>query len=341
MDTSSIVDFVSSLIEIRSPSAQEDEVLEFLDRTFRQKKWNVEKLPVEGSRYNLFITFGKPIICLTTHVDIVAAPEPMFSPQVRDGKLYGRGACDAKGIIGCMVAAAERLEKSGETNFSLLFVVGEEDDGIGANRAAISLKGRGIRYIIDGEPTEGKLMAAHKGGLAFRMRFRGKSCHSGYPHLGDDANAKLIRTAASLLTTDFGADEVLGKATINIGRIQAGTGDNIVSNVAQMSGMVRTVTDNKLVIDKLKKVGGADAELDILNDAALVRLKLVPGMQSDVAAYCTDIPHFAPLGAECLLYGPGTISVAHTDHEHVEIQQLEDAVKGYEHIFHELKKETV
>lgn len=337
MNTAEIVEFVSSLIAIPSPSGREEEAVQFLEADFRRRGWNCEVLPVEGERKNLFVSFGEPRVCFTTHVDIVAAPERLFQPEVRGGKLFGRGACDAKGIIGCMVAAAERLLAAGESGLSLLFVVGEEHDGIGAIAASKQLAGRGIRYIVDGEPTEGKLMAAHKGGLTLSVEYRGRSCHSGYPHLGDDANAKLIRFMHEALSADFGEDSTLGRATFNLGRIQGGTGDNIVSNYARVSGIVRTVTDNEPVLAKIRKLAGPEAKVEVSNAASLVRLKTVPGFEIDIASYCTDIAHFAPLGAECLLYGPGTIRLAHTDEEHITLEDLETAVDGFCRIFAALR----
>ena len=339
METSGIVDFVSSLIAIPSLSGKEHEATAFLEKEFIKRDWHIEKFPVKDGRENIFVTFGKPSICFTTHVDVVAAPEQLFTPSVRDGNLYGRGACDAKGIVTCMVAAAERLQAAGHSGFSLLFVVGEEDDGCGAIAAGKQLQGKGIRYIINGEPTVGKLMVGHKGGINIQVSYRGRSCHSGYPHLGDDANAKLIRFMNRVLDTDWGQDDYLGKATVNLGRIHAGTGDNIVSNYAQVGIQLRTVSDNSQVIEKMKQVAGPEGECKVMNNARPVRLKTIPGMETDIASYCTDIPHFDPLGAECLLYGPGTIAVAHTENEYVEIRELEEAVEGFQKIFLALQKE--
>lgn len=344
MDSSQLTQFISDLIEIPSPSGEEQAVLLFLESALKSKRWGdqnwvVERIPVTETRWNLFVSFGRPRICMSTHVDIVDAPPELFLPRIQDGKLFGRGACDAKGIVGCMVAATEALLSDGAIDLALLFVVGEEHDGIGAIRSAEALKGRGIRYLINGEPTEGKLMLGHKGGITIRVEYRGRSCHSGYPHLGDDANAKLIRFMNKALDLDLGEDPVMGKATLNLGRIQAGTGDNIVSDYARVGIQVRTVFPNQLAIDKIRDLAGPEAEVSVLNDARPVRLKSVPGMETDVAAYCTDIPHFDPLHAECLLYGPGTIRVAHTNEEFVSIEDLMLAVDGYKHLYWALTKD--
>lgn len=333
METTGLVEFICSLMSIPSLSGNEAPATAFLAEEFAKRDWKYEKFPVIDGRENIMVSFGTPRVCFSTHVDVVAAPDSLFTPKVVDGKILGRGSCDAKGIVGCMVATAERLLHQGKKDFGLLFVVGEEYDGCGAAAAGKQLQGRGIQYIVNGEPTVGKLMVGHKGGLTIWVSFKGRSCHSGYPHLGDDANAKLIRFMGKMLEADLGNDEFLGKATVNLGKIEAGTGTNIVSPIAQVGIQIRTVSDNAKIVERVKEIAGPEAELRVVNNTRPVKLKTIPGMETDVAAYCTDIPHFDPLGAECLLYGPGTIFVAHTDNEYVEIRELEEAIEGYLKIF--------
>lgn len=326
------------LIKFPSLSGQELEVLNYLCSVFKEYGWTYETIPVEKDRYNIFVTFGEPHVCFTTHIDVVPAPEELFKPEVREGKIFGRGACDAKGIFACMIAAVKKLEEQGASNMSLLLVVGEETDGIGAKTATKALKNRNIRYLVNGEPTEGKLVTAHKGGLGFRITTTGVSCHSGYPDLGVDANKKLIEIAYKIQMASFGEDALLGPATINLGVIKAGTASNIVSDRGQIQGMVRTVTDSETVIEILKNCIDGNGELEILNNAPKVTLKTVAGFELTAVSYATDIPHFLPLGAECLMYGPGSIQQAHTDNEWVEIAALEKAVEAYTQIYYELIK---
>jgi acetylornithine deacetylase len=324
------------LVSIPSVSGNELEVLEYLTTTFTSFGWQYEKLEISEKRFNIFVTFGNPDICFTTHVDVVPAREHQFSPEIKNGRLYGRGACDAKGILASMICAVRNLELDGESSMSLLVVVGEETDGIGAKTASKQLSGRGIRYLVNGEPTEGKLVSAHKGGLGFRITTRGISCHSGYPEYGVNANSTLIDIAYQIQNTSFGEDPVLGAATVNLGLIKAGSAGNVISDFGQIHGMIRTVTDSESVIASLEEIISGRAELEILNNAPKVHLKTLPGFEISTVSYVTDIPHFLPLGAESLLYGPGSIRQAHTDDEWIDFNELEDSVSGYCRIFKNL-----
>jgi len=214
-----------------------------------------------------------------------------------------------------------------------LFVVGEETDGIGAKTAAHDLKNANLKYVVNGEPTECKLISAHKGGVTFDIQTSGKSVHSGYPERGVDANASLIEIASELQKIDFGFDEVLGRATVNLGRIEAGVASNVISSSGFISGVVRTVTDNAQVIEKISEVVRGRASLNIIGDAPKVVMKTLPGFETDVVSYCTDIPFLQPIAPEFLLYGPGSIFNAHTDHEYILISELNRAVDDYQKIY--------
>jgi acetylornithine deacetylase len=237
-----------------------------------------------------------------------------------------------------MVTVAERLRGRGEENFGLLFVVGEEFDGIGARKAAQQLQGRGVRYIINGEPTEGKIMRAHKGSLGLTVSCKGLACHSGYPQEGRDANAELIQILSRIIEQEWTVDPILGPTTVNCGVIKGGVAGNVVSPSATATVVFRTVAPHGEILSTVRQYLSASSLLEINYDLPPVSLLEIPGMQSDVAAFCTDIPNFAPLGAECVLYGPGSILVAHTDEEHIAIDDMEQAIVGYEHIFAQLRK---
>jgi acetylornithine deacetylase len=338
MDINEIINLASDLIGIRSLSGEEQQITSFLTDAFRLKGWPVELLPVEGTRANILVSFGTPEILFTTHTDIVPGPEQLFTPVVRDSRLYGRGACDTKGIIATMVAVVDRLRSRGETNFGLLLVVGEELDGIGARKAAEQLKGRGVRYIINGEPTECKIMRAHKGGFDLKIICEGTACHSGYPQLGDDANDRLIKLLNSIVNTQWPSDPDLGDTTVNCGLIRGGTAGNIVSPYAEARVLFRTVSDHKGILNAVESILPPRTRVEIMYNVAPVVMREIDGIPSDVAAYCTDIPNFAALEAECVLYGPGTILAAHTDTENIALQDIQDAIIGYEHIFHQLKQ---
>lgn len=334
-----ILELTSDLIGIPSVAPQESALTDFLGAEMRARGWNVETLPA-GGRSDLFVSFGTPEIVFTTHLDVVPGPEALFHPRIEDDCVWGRGACDAKGIAATMIAAAEALLRSGESNFGLLFVVGEEDDGVGARSAAEHLRGRGIRFLIDGEPTENKAALAHKGSVSMRVSFQGRACHSGYPQLGDDANAKMIRAAARLMETDFGRDSLLGPSTVLCGVLSGGVAGNVVSPYAEMSVSVRTVSDNSAVLEKLRSLIPDASTVDVTYNCPATRCLEIPGIESTVVAFATDIPHFAALGAQSVLYGPGSIFVAHTDQEHIHRRSIEQALEHYCEIFRALRKGT-
>jgi acetylornithine deacetylase len=333
---SDLLQLASGLVSVPSVSGSEFLALEFLCEEFESYGWRYEKIPVSENRYNIFVTFGSPLVCFSTHIDVVPGEDHLFRPVISEGRLIGRGACDAKGILASMICAIKSLEADGQSNFALLVVVGEETDGTGAKVAAEKLKGRGIRYLINGEPTECKLVTAHKGGIDFHIQVRGVSCHSGYPEYGVDANRILIELADCILKSDFGSDPVLGKATVNIGQISGGTASNVVSDHADIHGEIRVVTDIETVTAHLESILGDKGQLTIKSSTPRITLKTLPGFEETSVAYATDIPNFLPLEAEYLLYGPGNIREAHTDSEWVEIKALEEAVDGYKRIYSDL-----
>ena len=340
MNTEETLQFTEDLIRIPSLSGQEHEAANFLVSHFERWGWEVERLPVSDGRDNLLVSFGEPEILFTTHFDVVPAPEEMFQPRWEGEKLVGRGACDAKGILASMLAAGKQLkdEESAE-NFGFLFVVGEETGGDGARAAAKDLKGR-VKYIINGEPTEGQIYTAHKGVLGIELTFTGKSCHSGYPELGDDANAKLFRTAVAILGADLGEDPELGRATVNMGRVDGGVAMNVVSPKAELTILVRTVTDHEPVIEKLKTICHEASDFSVHHSNPLAKMVEVPGFEKGIASYCTDIPNFRELGAEAVLYGPGTIHVAHTDEEFITKDMVAGSIDGYKEIFKYLQSQA-
>ena len=324
------------LIEIPSIAPNETAVLETVVTELKKLKFHVIEQAVTPARYNLFVPFGKPQIVFTTHLDVVPAKAEQFQAKVHDNIFYGRGACDAKGIVVAMIETATRLLEAKATNFALLFVIGEEIDGIGAKTAVDLLKEYDLRYLINGEPTENKLATYHRGAIAFEAKFEGKACHSGYPELGIDANKKLINTANRLMAANFGSHPVMGNASINLGQINGGSALNIVSPAASIRGGLRTVTKNEAVATQLKELCNEASNLDIFYNMDPVELFTVPGFETIVANYCSDVPHFKQLGIPCLMYGPGSIHQAHTDNEFVELTDLEQAIADYMKLYYSL-----
>ena len=333
MSLERILNLSEKLIAIKSLSGLETGALELMEVELRERGFHVERLPVPNrDTWNLLATIGEPEVILTTHLDVVPAPDKLFIPIRRDDKLWGRGSCDAKGIAAVMVEAVTSLVKEGRKNLGLLFVVEEETVSGGAKAAAPILKERGVKYIVNGEPTQSKLVTGHKGALTVEMKFEGKAAHSGYPHLGEDANKKLIRTCTALMSADFGSSEFFGNATINLGVLDGGVAANVVSPKARLKCLVRTVIPNDEVFEKIVAVCNEATSFERLGNSEAVKLHLVPGFETMSVNYGTDVPYLMASGAKCLLYGPGTIDVAHTDFEHVEFSQLESAYDGYRRI---------
>lgn len=326
------LDLTAKLIEIPSVSGSEADGISFLESEFRKRGWNPERIEAQPGRDNILVSFGAPRIIFTTHIDVVPAPKELFTPRFESGILYGRGACDAKGMIGSMVQASEELLAEGESGFGILIVVGEEVDGIGARTAAAALKNRGIEYLINGEPTENKIVLAHKGALSVTIKFKGRSCHSGYPELGQDANRAMIAALGRIAEADFGEDELLGRATVNIGVVKGGTAANVVSNDASADILIRLVGSDEDALTKLREIC-PEAQITAAYSGAVSRMISVPGFETDIAKYCTDVPNFSELNAKAVLFGPGSIHNAHTVNEQIREDELKAGVQGYKRIF--------
>lgn len=329
---------LSHLIQFRSLTGEERGALHFLEQRFGEWNWNFERIPVSADRWNLFVSFGSPEILYTTHVDVVPAPDSAFSPRQENDRIIGRGACDAKGPLVAMIAALHRLRSSGADNLALLVVVGEEVDGIGARVSADALQGRGIRYLINGEPTEGKLMSAHRGYIHVRLRFQGKACHSGYPHLGVDANRALVETLSRVYAHHWPVHPEFGETLVNAGVIRGGSALNIISPRAETELVFRSTCSSAEVLRELEQVVAGAAEVEVLYAGEPIRCHVLPGFDYEVASFSTDIPGFAPLGATPLLYGPGSIHHAHTDGEFLLLADLDGAISGYEKLYHEIRR---
>jgi acetylornithine deacetylase len=260
---------------------------------------------------------------------------PPFFPSLEDGEfIWGRGSCDAKGIIAAMIGAAEKLLAAGVKNFGLLFVVGEERDSAGAKCAAAHP--RGARFLINGEPTENQLALGSKGALRFEITVKGKLAHSAYPELGHSAIHALLDVLQDIRTIPLPRDALLGQSTLNIGTITGGRAPNVVADNAQAEIMFRTVGDptetRRAVL--AAAAGRADAR-EILHTVAL-RLKALDGIPATVVAFATDIPTFNGAWGQPYLIGPGSIHVAHTAEERIPKKQLSDAVETYARMVRQL-----
>jgi acetylornithine deacetylase len=239
--------------------------------------------------------------------------------------LYGRGVCDAKGIIAAQVAAAEVLRGEG-FRVGMLFVSGEERDSAGAKVANDAPKGS--RFLINGEPTDNRLALASKGSLRAVFRARGKMAHSAYPELGDSAVHKLVQVLGRLLKLDLPVTEDVGPSTLNIGQIRGGHAPNVIADEAEAQVLVRLVGDSQPVRAALMEAAAGLAEVEFTLEIPFVRLRAVPGLPTMIAKFTTDIPQLSNWG-EPLLLGPGSIHVAHTPFEKLAKKELAEAVELY------------
>jgi acetylornithine deacetylase len=267
---------------------------------------------------------------LSTHYDCVP---PFFPAREEDGRLYGRGSCDAKGILSAQIAAAERLRASGETRIGLLFVVGEERGSEGA-RVANALA-PGSSFLINGEPTDNRLASATRGVYRVKLRATGRAAHSSQPGLGESAIEKLVDALVAAREVEWPVDPDLGQTFYVAGLISGGVAPNVIPSAAEAELMFRTVGDSGAIRERLESRLGSLVTIEDVIDVPPVRLRTVPGFETAVFSFTTDIPFLDRWGAPLLL-GPGSIVQAHTADEFVEIPELVRAVDLYEGLARDL-----
>ncbi|MBI2682696.1 MAG: M20/M25/M40 family metallo-hydrolase [Acidobacteriales bacterium] len=312
------------LIDISSISGHEADCGKFLLRTLKELGFRAEKMPVEGGRFNVYAHIGHPKIVFSTHFDTV----PPFIPSSEDTrKIYGRGSCDAKGIIAAMVAAAVRMMNEG-TDVGLLFLVGEERDSHGAKVADRNPPTPPPRFLINGEPTENQVAIASKGALRVEVTAHGRMAHSAYPYLGDSAIDKLLHALHRIRRIKLSTHREFGPTTMNIGVIEGGRAPNVIPDFAKAQLLYRLIGPPDKLIAEIKSVAGDLVDVEIVLHIPFVKLRSFAGLPEVVAAFTTDIPALSHWG-EPILFGPGSIHVAHTAGEYIEKKQLLAAVDVY------------
>jgi acetylornithine deacetylase len=325
-----VVALAAELLAIESSTGSESDVVEFVSRWLLGRGWNVELQEVTKGRANVWATRKGKGVTMSTHLDTVP---PYIPPRESDGRLYGRGSSDAKGIAAAMMVAAERLVKAGEQRVDLLFLVGEEAGSDGA-RAANRLPATS-RFLVNGEPTESRLASGAKGSQRVILRFRGRAAHSAYPELGKSAIAPMLDLLPTIGKLDLPTDQDLGATTVNIGTIRAGTAGNIIPELAEVELMFRLVGDVKPLKQSIERWVGDSAEIEYGSYIPAQRFETLPGFEVAPVAYTSDIPLLTKWGKP-LLFGPGSIHVAHTPDEYIDIAELRAAVGGYEKIVRSL-----
>jgi acetylornithine deacetylase len=320
-----------ALVDIDSTTGHEQEIGGWLSAFLRQRGYRVTEQPVADGRFNVFAQLdAPPQVVFSTHFDCV----PPFMPSREDGGVvFGRGSCDAKGILGAQVMAVERLRVSGEARVAMLFVAGEERGSDGA-RVANSHAPDGVKFLINGEPTDNRLGVATRGVLRVRLRARGRAAHSSFPELGDSAIDKLLDALMVLRGVTMPEDPLLGRTHYTVGLIEGGVAPNVVSPHASAELLFRIVGESTPVRAALHVIEQLVAIEPVL-DIPAVRMHTLPGFDTAVFPYTTDIPLLTRWGTP-LLIGPGSIHVAHTDDEHVAIDELRHAVELYERIARQL-----
>jgi acetylornithine deacetylase len=322
-----LVALTRRLVDIESISGNERGVGEFLFEYLTGLGYSTSKMEVTPDRFNVYATIPgcKPTVVFSTHLDTV----PPFIPSSEDGEnIYGRGSCDAKGIIAAQIAGAERLRKedAGAITPALLFVVGEERDSQGARVA--NQHAPGSRFLINGEPTENCIAIASKGTLRVELTARGKMAHSAYPELGESAIDKLLDVLQCLRSMDLPTNAEVGRCTLNIGVIEGGRAPNVVPDFARAHLLYRLVGPSDELKCRIIETVGNRAEVNFVLEIPFMRLRTVDRIPTMVAAFTTDVPGLSNWG-EPVLLGPGSIHVAHTEREYLAKRELQKAVELY------------
>ena len=325
------VAFARTLIDIDSTTGREGDVATVLAGVLRQLGYQVTEQPVSDGRFNVYARLDTaPAVVFSTHVDCVP---PFYASHEERGLLFGRGACDAKGILAAQVAAAESLRAAGETRIALLFVAGEERGSDGA-RVANEQAPEGVRFLINGEPTDNRLGAATRGILRVRLHADGRAAHSSFPELGESAIDKLLDALMVLRGVGLPDDPLLGRTHYTVGLIEGGVAPNVVSPHASAELVFRTVGKGAAVREALHVIESLVSVEHVL-DVPAVRMHTLPGFETAVFPYTTDVPLLTRWGTP-LLVGPGSIHVAHTDEEHLAVDELTAAIHLYESLVRQL-----
>ena len=330
-----VFELTRALVDIESITENEEQMghalLGHLSELASGFNGHAELIPVEAKRNNVLAWWGEPKVTLSTHIDTVP---PFFPSREDDQHIWGRGACDTKGIIASMIFAVRELLEAGQSNIALLFVVGEERNSAGALAAA--KHPRGSKFIINGEPTENKLALGSKGALRLEVVANGRMAHSAYPELGESAIEKLLDALDQIRRVPLPVDKILGASTLNIGTVAGGRAPNVIPDHAQAELFIRLVDDGHSTRAAVRQAAGAKAEVREVLTIPAVHLGSLPGFETTIVSYTTDIPAFGGAWGQPYLIGPGSIHVAHTLEERIPKAQILEAVQIYKRMVQQL-----
>lgn len=330
-----LFELTRELIDIPSVTGDEQAVALFLVSYLEGLGYSAGLQEADKGRFNVIATTAAlPRVVLSTHMDTVP---PHIASTESDTKIFGRGACDAKGIIAAQIVAAEQLRAEGMDEIGLLFTVDEELSSLGARVANAHEIAPACEYLINGEPTDNKLATATKGSLRLSLTSSGRASHSAYPEQGESAIEKLLDVLEDIRRYAWPVDHLLGETTCNIGVINGGTRPNVIPAEASAVLQFRLVTSAEVVKTALEELVAGRVEIEYLSENDPVHLLTVDSLEQCVVRFTTDIPYLGHWGSP-LLIGPGSILNAHTDHEFIEKEELTHAVDLYVRLVRELLK---
>ena len=330
-----VFELTRALVDIESVTENELQIGSYLfahlSDLAAQTGGKVERMPVEENRFNIFAHWSDPLLTLSTHMDTVP---PFFASREDDEYIWGRGSCDTKGIIASMIFAVRELLDEGVRNLALLFVVGEERNSTGAFYAAKN--GRGSKFLINGEPTENKLALGSKGALRLELEAHGRMAHSAYPELGESAIDKLLDLLNDFRKLPLQVDETLGRSTLNIGTISGGRAPNVIPDLARAELFIRLVDDGASTRRTVQQLANGRADQREVLLVPAVHLGALPGIETTIVSFTTDIPAFGGAWGQPYLLGPGSIHVAHTSEERIPKKEIIDAIQIYKRMVKQL-----
>jgi acetylornithine deacetylase len=325
------LELTRQLISIESISGNEANVVNFLADYLDNAGFDVEIQEAETNRPNIYAKRGEPDVVLSTHTDTVP---PYIELREDEEHIYGRGACDTKGLMSAMLKAADRLIAENVNDFGVLLLVGEENGSVGA-KVANNIENR-CKYLINGEPTESKLALGSKGSMRAILKAQGRAAHSAYPHKGESAITKLLDILSDVRHAELPTDGLMGATTVNIGLISGGVAANVIPPQAQAELMFRVVSNTDSLKKILEEVVQNRAEIEYGFQCEPVFMEKLDGYETDVVAFTTDIPALTNWGKP-LLYGPGSILDAHTSGEKIIKRDIMEAVDVYTEMVRQLK----
>lgn len=317
------ISLTRELAAIPSPTGEEGAVTAYLAGLLAELGHQVVRQPVSPGRENLYAWREPPAVVFATHLDVV----PPHLPVREDAEwIWGRGVCDAKGIAAAMIEAAERLAAEGERRIGLLFLVGEEAGSDGA-MAAAALEPKG-RFLVNGEPTDNRLVTASKGTLRVDLTAVGRAAHSGYPREGSSAILPLLETISRIRRMPVPFDPALGETTINVGLIRGGVAPNVIPDHAEATLLFRTVGPTDVIRERIPALLDSGVTVRFTAETPAIASPTLEGWESTTVAFASDLPFLAPWGYGVMM-GPGSIRVAHTVDERIRKDELMEGVERY------------